>query len=128
MFKYAMNENIFSNKSAFQEAVQAVKEKKVTVNEIKNAIDHSIICFYNELVSSYFGGKNVNSENIYRKESLEKLIQEEYPQSKQYFGILKENGLIGVCGRGYTFESPKLNTTSLEENFINVIFYKQISI
>ncbi|MCY9594124.1 hypothetical protein PC41400_14580 [Paenibacillus chitinolyticus] len=125
MFNFAVTEKVFESKTQFKKAIQAVKNKVLNTEDVILLINANIYNLYNSLVSHFFGGGPVNQENIYKQNLVIEYIEEYEPRNKHLFYILIENGLIGVCGRGFTFESDRINQPQSEyERMIEIIFNK----
>lgn len=125
MFKYVLNKNIFATKEDYKEAKEAIKDKVLTIEELEIQINANIINLYNSIVSHFFGGEPIDHENIYKRDVVHEYINEFCPQYQRFFPILLQNGLIGVCGRGYTLDSKRLKQTKEEYDImINTMFRK----
>ncbi|OME55418.1 hypothetical protein BSK59_13145 [Paenibacillus odorifer] len=127
MLKYPLTKQVFRSEEDYKEALRAVKEKVITIEELEILININVFELYNSIVSHFFGGEKINHENIYKRDIVHEYIEEFCPLFKRYFGILTNNGIIGVCGRGYTFDSERLKQSKEDyETMINVYFHKGI--
>lgn len=123
-----LTKQVFSNLEAFKESKKAVKSGIVTVDDIMLLIQSNIVQFYNELVAQFFGPEPVDGERIYRREVVDSVIEDYIPHYKYLFQTLKQLGLVGVCGRGYTFESPRLKMAEQQhDRWIHITFHLMIS-
>lgn len=108
MFHYLLDSNTFTSKENFKAAVKIAKGDSKTVDAIKALVDSQIIQRYNAMVEHFFKGEEVNSNIVFTRESVE-LVANHLPDHEYaYFAILVNNGIIGVCGSGYTFEREQI--------------------
>ncbi|TVY09934.1 hypothetical protein [Paenibacillus cremeus] len=102
---YALDKNVFASDESFKLAVTQVKSKQITVDELQSDITTQILSFYSAIYN-HFNGSNLIQDDILYRDSIHSFIESNYnnPQYWTFFSILKNNGLIGVCARGYTFD------------------------
>lgn len=115
MFQYQLNHNVFTSKENFKAAVQAVNKKLVTVDEVSALVNDQIIKLYNRLVSQYFEGKPVNPNIVFEREQFKKMVHDLPDNEYAYFAVLVNNGIIGLCGSGYTFERQPITENEISE-------------
>jgi hypothetical protein len=115
---YPLNASVFQTEEDYKEALQAVKSKQITVEDVQLLITNNVKQLYNSLVAFFFGSEQINHNNIFKREIVIEKLNEYCKHDSHLFHILLQNDLIGVCGRGYTFEVPRFKHNEEEYNRI----------
>ena len=106
---------------------KALKEKKITLSDIKLIALSELQQCYNSIKSHLWGIYLENPDNIiYRNHIYNYLEREESYNRNIYksFDVLKNIGYIGVCGRGFTFENPKIELSEDQYNRLTKVLFE----
>lgn len=105
----------------------AMKQGKITIADLHILALSELAQCYNDLKSrircaGYGDGEN----DIIHRDRIDKWLADEVQYNSNIynaFSSLKENGYIGVCGRGYLFNNPRITLTENQNKRLEELLF-----
>ena len=100
------------------DAKKAVKEKLVTTNGLRLMLKNYLSIVNDEIVMQIVSehGK-IHKNDIFQREYIENMVTE---NNWKFFNLLKQTGVIGVCGSGYIISDAQIVTENEKDKFMEL--------
>jgi len=108
------------------DAKKAVQKKLCTTADLRLLVEQDMQVLHYDIVVRIRCANNfedITENYIYPRHYIEKWV----PEDKYYlFGMLKESGVIGTCGRGYTIRQQTKQFTEEEHSRLDYMNWDMI--